>query len=193
MRTIPLAAVVLLIAAPAAAKDPQPRTLYSGYDPSPAFPFGRLNPDAPPQTSQFAFMIGEFDCIDRRRRKGSDPWHVEHGKWNAAYYLNGMAILDRGYNETYAVSNVRIFDAKAGLWKVTYFSPGEPGGVWAGRKEGSDMVLKREWGGGDTPRVHSRLAFSHITPKSFEWVAEHRIGAEKNWTATWKISCTRAH
>ena len=190
MRMVVLAALAVFVAASAAANE---RSLYNAYDPSPAFPFGRLNPDAPPQTKQFAFMIGEFDCIDRRRRKGSDPWHVEHGKWNAAYYLNGMAILDRGYNETYAVSNVRIFDPKAGLWKVTYFAPNEPSGVWKGKKEGRDMVLKRDWGGGDKPRVHSRLTFSHITPRSFEWVAEYRIDAKKDWTATWKISCTRVH
>ena len=38
------------------------------YAPNPAYPHGRLNPLAPRETAQFAFMIGEFDCIDEVRR-----------------------------------------------------------------------------------------------------------------------------
>jgi hypothetical protein len=45
---------------------PDPNTMYA---PSPAYPFGRPHPDAPPKLEQFAFMVGEFDCVDEIRQR----------------------------------------------------------------------------------------------------------------------------
>ena len=50
------------------------------YAPSPAYPNGRMNPDAPPEVAQFAFMVGEFDCIDEMRQR-RERHLMEHDGW----------------------------------------------------------------------------------------------------------------
>ena len=62
-----------------------------GYAPSPAFPFGRMHPDAPSELAQFAFMVGEFDCIDEIRQQDGS-WIRFRAIWNARYFLNGFGI-----------------------------------------------------------------------------------------------------
>jgi len=42
------------------------------YAPSPVYAFGRPQADVPPELEQFAFMVGEFDCVDEiSQRDGS--------------------------------------------------------------------------------------------------------------------------
>ena len=149
--------------------------LFTGYDPSPAYPFGRPNPAAPPQLLEFAFMIGEFDCVDVIRQP--DGTTVEFSAiWNARYFLNGMGIVDEYWSPDFATSNVRIYDPQEGRWMVTFFRmPGYFSGVWSGGMEGENMVVRREGSQG-------YLEFYEITENSFKWHT-----SSDNWTS----ECTR--
>ena len=63
------------------------------YAASPAYPYGRPHPEAPAELEQFAFMIGEFDCVDQIRQQDGSVIRFR-AIWNAHYFLNGFGIQD---------------------------------------------------------------------------------------------------
>ncbi len=156
-----------------------------GFEASPAFPFGRLNPDAPPETAQFAFMIGEFECMDEIFNPQTGKWAKFPAVWNAKYFLNGHGILDQYWSPAFSTSNIRIFDAKEKKWKVTFFRmPNYASGVWEGVREGENLVMRQ----GDN-KQGTRLTFSGISKDGFKWVGESMNDGKAN--AFWKSSCQR--
>jgi hypothetical protein len=149
-----------------------------GNAPSPAHPFGRPHPDAPPELQQFAFMIGEFDCVDEMRQADGSRLRFR-AIWNARYFLNGFGIQDEHWTPRFFTSNIRIYDPGAGRWKVTLFRmPGYQSGVWEGGKEGDRMVM-RSAGRTEGPG----LTFHHITEDGFRW---HSGGDDPGWTSPCK-------
>ena len=175
---------------PAASEDPLSEVAI--YDPSPAYPFGRRHPDAPPQLAQFEFMLGEFDCVDEIKG-GNGKWRRTDAIWNAHYFLNGHGIQDVYWNETFATSNIRIFDPTRGKWSVNFFrSPTNRvgAGVWVGTQEGpKDQRRMVMWSGSPDRKNGSRLTFYDISVDGFEWVAESLRNGRA--TPSWKSSCRR--
>ncbi len=157
----------------------------TSYESNAAFPYGRLNPNAPPETKQFAFMIGEFDCADEIFNGQTNRWIKFTAIWNAKYFLNGRGILDQYWSPQFSTSNIRIFDAKAKKWKVTFFQmPGYSSGVWSGIKEGENLVMRQ----GDD-KQGSRLTFHNIGKEGFDWVGASI--KEGKAIPFWKSSCKR--
>ncbi|MGE3467686.1 MAG: hypothetical protein AB7J13_12215 [Pyrinomonadaceae bacterium] len=155
------------------------------YEPSPAFPFGRINSNAPPETAQFSFMIGEFDCVDEIINPADGKWAKFPAIWNAKYFLNGQGIIDQYWSPAFSTSNIRIFDTKEKKWNVTFFRmPGNANGVWKGIKEGENMVMRQ-----GTDEKGTRLTFSQITKDGFEWIGESL--ADRKANPFWKSSCKR--
>ena len=149
------------------------------YEWSPAYPYGRPNPTAPPELAQFAFIIGEFDCIDEMRRRDG-TWVRFRAIWNAHYFLNGFGVQDEYWNPDFHTSNIRIYDPTAGRWKITFFRmSGYQSGVWEGGLEGDDLVFRS---GGRTSGPG--LTFYDRTEDGFEW---HSGGDDPGWKST----CTR--
>ena len=70
---------------------------FGAYEPSPAYPFGRPHPEAPPELEQFAFMIGAFDCVDEIRQQ-DESWNRFPAVWNAraAGSSGGLPLLRSG-------------------------------------------------------------------------------------------------
>lgn len=156
--------------------DGEPSTSYA---PSPAHPFGRPHPDAPKELEQFAFMVGEFDCIDEIRQPDGSMLRFR-AIWNARYFLNGHGIQDEYWTPTFYTSNIRIYDPKTKRWNVTFFRmPGYQSGVWHGQKEGDKLVMRQ----GDKTSGPG-LTFHNITADGFDW---HSGGPTPGWTST----CTR--
>ncbi len=165
---------------------------WSAYEPNPIYPVGRRNPAAPVELEQFAFMLGACDCVDRIR--GADgSWTTTQAIWNATYFLNGWGIQDVYWSETFATTNLRIYDPEEQLWRVNFYRMPTStigAGQWTGREEpspeGRRMVM---WAGSPDRRNGSRLTFSAIGEEGFEWVAETlQDGAA---TPSWTSSCRR--
>jgi hypothetical protein len=148
------------------------------YAPGPAYPFGRPHPDAPAELEQFAFMVGEFDCVDEMRQKDGSFLRFR-AIWNARYFLNGFGIQDEYWTPRFFTSNIRIYDPKSKQWQVTFFRmPGYQSGVWQGKKEGNMMVMRR-----DGRTIGPGLTFYDISEDGFRW---HSGGETPGWTSTCK-------
>lgn len=161
-----------------------------GYEASAAYPYGRPNPDAPTELAQFAFFIGEYECVDRQKNAEGE-WREFPAFWNARYFLNGFGIQDHYYADGFQTSNIRVFFPNENVWKVTYVSaPSYGTGTWEGTKQGDDIVLERHPNPPNSAAAFSRLTFYDITDESFEWKAESiREGQEPS--ANWTSSCKR--
>lgn len=91
--------------------------------------FGTLHPGAPPETSQFGFLIGNFS-VSLHAWQGDrwSPPRAAGARWNGRFALNGMAVYDEwfdpGPDQTDGVwgVNVRTFDPSAELWKMMWIS-----------------------------------------------------------------------
>ena len=53
-----------------------------------------LNPEAPPETEQFAFMLGEWECTTRFMKPDGSGYNEGRARWTGHYTLNGWAIQD---------------------------------------------------------------------------------------------------
>ena len=168
-----------------------PEVIVPQYEPNRAFPVGRLNPEAPPETTQFDFLLGPHDCNERMRQPGGDEWKQVAKTWNGIYFMNGHAIRDDTWRaDGVSTTNIRVYDAGQGEWVVTWFSvPGASSGVWKGGKEGEKMVLRQDGQSPQGPYV-SRLSFFNINDAGFEWVSEVVL---PNGTvfSNWKSTCKR--
>ena len=187
-----LAGAAVLLAAPGVQDGQVDAAPFGAYEPNAAYPYGRPHPDAPPELAQFDFMIGEFDCEEAtRNRDGS--WREFNAVWNASYFLNGHGIQDRYWNPRFSTSNLRIFDPKAGLWKVTFFKmPGYGSGVWMGKKERDKIILRNDPPGEKGTRRISILTFSNIRPDGFNWLGGSYQESDPNTIrGGWRSSCKR--
>ncbi len=169
------------------------------YDPSVRDPFGLPNPDAPPELAEFAFLAGNHNCLDERRSADGATWVKNDRLWDGRYTMNGFAIIDSGGVGGSANGNMRVYDATAGKWNVTFFSmPTYSSGVWQGNKVADDsgagysMVLSQPQNAPGMQREGvSRLTFSEISESGFNWIGEWVSKDGSIVYPFWKISCTR--
>ena len=155
------------------------------FEASPAYPFGRLNPKAPPETAQFAFIIGEFDCDDRILNPQNQKWYKMKAIRRAAFVLNGFAIQDQNWTPILNSSNIRAYDSKNKEWVVTYFKyPKFFSAVWKGKMEGDKIILRK-----GTGAKESRLTFFNISKDSYSWKAEGIVDGKPK--INWEFTCNR--
>lgn len=169
----------------------------SGFEnePSVQFPFGRLNPDAPPQVGDFESMIGICQCKSLNR-KPDQTWNDTLSMtWKFKYIMNGTAVQDEVWrdNELYAGS-IRQFHQDSGVWIVSYFSyPAVPytPGVWRGNKDGNDIVLFQDQKAPNGMEGDSRLTFFDMNDNGFSWIGEWISKDGQFVYPFWKIFCER--
>lgn len=176
-------------------EDSDLKAKFTAYEPSAGHPFGRLNPEAPPETAQFSFMVGEFTC-DEEARQQDGSWKKTKAFWTASYMMNGYGIQDHFYNEQVAAVSPRVFNKQKRKWVVSYYQMPRffAGNIWEGEMKDGRMVLLSEskLPNGDT-RV-SRLTFYNIRDEGYDWKAESLPGGkEEGARTTWKLSCRRIH
>lgn len=126
--------------------------------------YGKLNPNAPPELSRFAFLIGKWRCEARLKREDG-TWESLKAIWEGRYILDGMAIADEYRMTTPAGKllvlgvNLRAYDAKKKVWNMK----------WLNALAGTWVDLGPEELGGVT--VHGKS----ITYSMLEPMAAHRL------------------
>ena len=121
MRVINCLILALCCSAVLYAQKPVAVDVQDDYEASMQYPFGRLNPNAPPETKQFAFIVGSFSCKDRLLNPASGKWFEMNTIRRAEYALNGNAIQDKNYTNVTVTTNLRIYDPVNKEWVVSFF------------------------------------------------------------------------
>lgn len=93
--------------------------------------YGEIHPNAPEETKQFSFLIGDYK-IHLHRWQGEDWSPALPGvtaRWNGWYGLGGMAVVDEWFNPDPAQDpdaprgiNVRMYDADAEEWDMMWIA-----------------------------------------------------------------------
>lgn len=189
----PVPLVCFLAAMLGACTTPSARVGRLPHDPSPMYPFGRLNPEAPPETAQFAFLIGHNDCREERLNNATGEWVGGERSWDASYYLDGYAVQDSGSSGGATNGNIRIYDPATEQWHVTYFSTPVYGlGTWSGGMVEDRIELERpQKAPGTDLDGTNRLTFYDITDTGFKWKGQWISEDSSFVTDYWRISCTR--
>ena len=176
--------VIALAVHTAFSQSPKPLASQDDYEANSAYPFGRLNPEAPSETKQFSFIVGVFDCKDRILNPANGQWFDMNAVRRAEYVLNGHAIQDKNYNNVLVSTNIRIFDPQKKEWIVSYFKAPFGVGVWKGKFSGNKVELFQ-----GNEKSGSRLSFFNYSEKGYNWKGETLKDGKSS--VFWEFRCTR--
>ncbi len=159
------------------------------------YPYGRVNPEAPKELTDFAPLIGKCHCQSYSRKQDktwADPVKMT---WTFKYIMNGMAVQDETLKEDGAHSgSIRQFVADSSMWYVHYYSTSSFPKVlpsWQGEKKEGKIVLYREQKAPNGYDGFYRLTFSEMTEQGFNWIGEWVDKSETYVYGTWKIICKK--
>jgi hypothetical protein len=140
--------------------------------------YGKRNPNASPELSRFAFLIGKWRCEAKLKREDG-TWVDLKTTWEGRYILDGYAIGDEFRMTTTGGKllvlgiNLRTYDAKKKAWNMKWLSaltgtwvdlgPEELGGVRADEKTISYSMKEPVAQHGFTRATYTDISTDHFT------------------------------
>jgi hypothetical protein len=160
------------------------------------------NPNAPPELSRFAFLIGRWR-FDAKFKSANGEWQAFHGTWLGHYILDGYAIADEyrmigSSGEVIVLGmNFRIYDSAKQVWNIKWLNALE--GTWTdltseqlgGARfdcESVTYAFKAERG---APWPFTRATYTNISKSHFTWRGEKSEDA-RTWTEFMVVECYRS-
>ena len=166
--------------------------------------FGKLNPNAPAELSQFAFLIGDwsFEATVKTADGQSLPFK---GTWRGRYILDGYAISDeyrmtdlsgklivlglnlRTYDASEQTWNIKWLNALTGTWMT--LAPSELGEV---RCDGQSIIYAfKETSPADGAHAYTRVTYTKVSDTHFTWGGEKSADGNA-WSAFMVVECHRS-
>ena len=165
--------------------------------------YGKPNPKAPTELSQFAFIIGKWRC-DVGVKGDNGTWQTYPATWVGRYILDGYVIADEyrmtntagelvvhGMNlRSYSVEKktwiMRWLDATRSFW--VELGPEKLGGVGVTPKAITFNLIDIF-----APDALCRVTFSNISASHFTWSEEKSLDQGKTWTQFVVVEAYRAN
>jgi hypothetical protein len=165
--------------------------------------FGKLNPNAPAELTQFTFLIGNWTF--EAKVKMANGSHLFKGPWRGRYILDGFAVSDE-YRMTDLSGklivlglNLRSYDASKHAWSIkwlnaltgtwTNLAPSELGGV---RSEGQSMIYAfKETVPVDSKHAYTRATYTKVSETHFTWRGEKSADGDA-WSEFMVVECHRS-
>lgn len=162
--------------------------------------YGKPNPNAPPELSQFAFLIGRWRC-DARIKGEDGAWQPFQATWVGRYILDGYVIADefrmtapdgklvmlgqnyRSYNSEKKAWVLKWQEALTATWLD--LGPAELGGV----QVTDNSITYQAW---FLPDVLHRMSYLNISADHFTWRGEASTDGGKTWAEIMVIEAYRS-
>lgn len=144
--------------------------------------YGKPNPNAPQELSQFAFLIGKCRC-DAKLKLENGEWENLQATWTGRYILDGYVIEDefrmtKPTGELLVLGiNLRSFDVKKKTWTMKWLNavagtwvdlgPDELGGV---RADGRSISYSFKEPIGS--HAFTRATYGNFSENHFTWRGE---------------------
>ena len=166
--------------------------------------FGKLNPNAPAELSQFAFLIGNWN-FEAKVKTADGQWTRFKGTWRGRYILDGYAISDE-YRMTDLSGklvvlglNLRTYDASKQTWNIKWLNaltgtwmnlaPSELGGV---RSDGQSMIYAfKEMAPVDSTQAYTRATYTKVSETHFTWRGDKSPDGNA-WSEFMVVECHRS-
>ena len=164
--------------------------------------YGSSNFNAPPELSQFAFIIGEWRC-DVRAQGNDGNWQTYQATWIGRYILDGYVIADEYRMTNHAGElvvhglNFRSFSVEKKAWVMRWLDatrsfwvelgPEELGGVRVSPEMITFHLIDKF-----APDAISRVSFSNISADHFTWKEEKSLDHGRTWAEFVAIEAYRA-
>lgn len=166
------------------------------YEPSSENPYGKLNPDAPKQTADFAPLIGKCKCKSVARIDQNTWADTVMMEWTWKYIMNGMAVQDETLKEDQGHSgSIRQYNADSARWYVHYYSTSAATptlSAWEGNKnESGDIVLYRDQAAPNGFEGYYKIVFADMSKDGFNWTGQWVDKQETIAYPTWRIFCKK--
>jgi len=147
---------------------------------------GRMNPAAPPQTAQFAFLIGRWHC--RTRFMDQDRQFVEgEATWTGYWDLDGWAVRDV-WSSTLADGrpfqgfNIRSFNPQTGKWDNRWLPQYSlQWKYYESEMVGDSMVMTGGEGTDQTGAFIDRNTLYEITENGWKWRKDRSHDGGETW------------
>jgi hypothetical protein len=146
------------------------------------------HPDAPAETSQFAFLIGTWDCTTRFMKPDGSGFNEGEGTWTGYWILGGWAIQDDwksprpdgGFNWG---TNIRSFNPRTRKWDNRWLATGSLQWLYyEAEKKGETMVMIGGRGRDGAGRDYvDRNVFHEIGPDSWKWRKDRSFDGGQTW------------
>ena len=153
---------------------------------TPVREFGVLNPDAPPETAQFAFLVGRWDCRTKFAKPDGSGYNEGNAVWTGYFILNGWAIQDDWESEfpagTFRGTNIRSFNTETGKWDNRWLPAGTLQWKYF-QSEQRDDAMVMTGGEGKDPRgtFIDRNTFYEIEPDRWRWRKDRSYDGGETW------------
>jgi hypothetical protein len=147
--------------------------------------YGTLNPGAPPQTAQYAFIIGKWDCATRFLTQPGE-YSEGHATWTGSYILDGWAIQDLWAADTpegiRRGMNIRSFNPASGKWDNRWLSQGNlQWKYFESEMVGDTMVMIGGEGTDQRGDFVDRNTFYEIKEDSWRWRKDRSWDGGETW------------
>lgn len=161
--------------------------------------YGKPNPNAPKEISQFAFLIGKWRC-DAKIKGENGTWQLFQATWIGRYILDGYVIADefrmtdssgklvmlgqnyRSYSSDRRSWIMKWHEALTSTWLD--LGPAELGGV---RVSDTSITFKGHF----PPNEIHRMTYSNISEDHFTWKGERSLDGGNTWADMMVIEAHR--
>lgn len=146
------------------------------------------HPDASPETWQFAFLIGAWDCATRSMKPDGSGFVDGRARWTGYWILNGWAIQDdwestRPDGAAVHGTNVRSFNPKTQKWDNRWLSSGTlQWKYFEAERVGETMVMTGNEERDRAGREYvDRNVFHEIGEDSWKWRKDRSFDGGQTW------------
>jgi len=146
------------------------------------------NPNAPAETSQFAFLIGTWDCTTRSMRPDGSGFAEGKASWTGYWILGGWAIQDDWESRqpdgtVFRGTNIRSFNPRTRKWDNRWLPAGSlQWSYFEAEQKGDTMVMIGGEGTDGAGRGYlDRNVFHEIQADSWKWRKDRSFDGGKTW------------
>ncbi len=157
--------------------------------------YGKPHADAPPELSQYAFLIGDFRIEARVWKDGAWSQGFRAARWNGRYILGGMAIMDEWFDfapeekpGTGRGVNVRMFNPDTGRWHLMWQHTKDKQVVELSSQLGEDGKMRLEW---VPPKPERKVFFETYGPDHWARLDHRKSEETGQWTPRYKLEAFR--
>ncbi len=147
-----------------------------------------LSPDAPPQTAQFGFLVGAWNCKTRGMSPDGSMQDGPDATWTGYYILDGWAIQDDWVSpgpggKLFHGTNIRSYNPQTGKWDNRWLPAGSlQWKYFEAEQVGDTMVMTSDEGVDAQERKFiDRNTFHDIGDDSWKWRKDRSFDSGESW------------